>query len=241
MDQKISCPRCRIVLGEIFLQGLSVQRCSQCKSFFADRKEWSKMHFNRLLQTEEFLGPSLKETNDIYCPYDSNKMTSITVPPAGFILQACPECNAVWIDFLKLSQFVEKQRKMFFWRKNILMALGFLSFLFVSFFLKTWLTVHFPAGMIKIYCIVFGAISCVTLLFFSLVTQDKSYFEESAGLYSGVILGLVYPVGKKGWKALTLILATMAIICLLAWIGHPDRSRGPKTESRKIMNTRTAM
>lgn len=110
----MKCPKCASdYLEEIIINGIKVDRCTNCGGLWFDRDELGVVRDHRdeslswlnfdLWEDEEKLSAS---GTSVDCPRDGKPLFKIKYGTTGVMVDVCLECRGVWLDKDELDKIV---------------------------------------------------------------------------------------------------------------------------------------
>jgi uncharacterized protein len=99
----VNCPKCSSeVLGEIVVEGTTVDQCSSCKGTWFDEKELSQLlaEDSRVIATlRRGDEDDVADQKQGKCPRDGAALLRVySSMDRSVTLDVCPECHGIWDD-----------------------------------------------------------------------------------------------------------------------------------------------
>jgi Zn-finger nucleic acid-binding protein len=108
----MQCPKCHAEMEQVTVQGVEVDRCTQCKGLWFDDREKERLK-NRvaaeLLDTgDPEVGRRMNLTDRIFCPRCQAKMLRMVDPEQHHIwIESCPLCYGAFFDAGEFRDYAE--------------------------------------------------------------------------------------------------------------------------------------
>ncbi len=103
-----SCPACHIPLDPVTVRRQNLDRCPQCRGLFLDKGELAALVDMARIAREIVLDepdidtiPTTERDREMPCPADGTLMEPVDA--AGIIVDYCPTCGGVWLDFGEIA------------------------------------------------------------------------------------------------------------------------------------------
>lgn len=112
-SEEMRCPLCRVQLSLGSIDGYQVRTCDRCRGVLAPQLSFGEIVKRRRAKAS---GPGVQPAaldrsqleRVIYCPGCSRKMeTHPYYGPGNIIIDTCPHCRVLWLDFGELRQVTD--------------------------------------------------------------------------------------------------------------------------------------
>jgi Zn-finger nucleic acid-binding protein len=109
----MQCPRCRLPLTDVELDGVRAARCARCQGMWLPRSAFKHavehedaeagwLAFELWGDTGRFRG----QRGDLACPRCAKTMVRLAYGDADVLIDVCPDCEGVWLDARELERTV---------------------------------------------------------------------------------------------------------------------------------------
>ncbi len=106
----MKCPVCSDELERVTYEGMSVQRCGQCRGVLAGRQRVEAIKRTREKPPKQLMDEAAREANadteaKVRCPRCRAAMAKQRLPkPASFHIDTCAACKLIWFDGGELAR-----------------------------------------------------------------------------------------------------------------------------------------
>jgi Zn-finger nucleic acid-binding protein len=112
-DEAVRCPVCEVAMALAMMEGYQVHHCERCRGLLISRAWFAEIVRRRRAWAESApVTPIPPDKNalrrTITCPTCRRAMVvDRYYGPGNVVIDGCPACDVVWLDFGELKQIVE--------------------------------------------------------------------------------------------------------------------------------------